>query len=178
MKIIKFIIVGIFFSFPGEILNQIYSHGSVSGFWSTLRSYAILLVLAYFYNRFLNRRVVNRAKRHRIYYLTFALLGLAVEWFLLGNGPWNFDLLQPFTQLAMLTYWGTFLFLPVLVVEKSDPATVRKFIGAFIIAASLWLIIGRNNTGLGFIIFIIFYDLANIYLFRYFRSLRLKETAV
>jgi hypothetical protein len=104
-KLLVFILLGLAFAAPGEILNQILARRNVQAFRSTMISYAGLLLIGFFVGKGISA-VFKKSRARLIYYLLFGFLGLMVEWFLLGNAP----VLEPFqviTQPGMFTYWGT-----------------------------------------------------------------------
>jgi putative flippase GtrA len=85
-KLLIFVLLGLLFAAPGEVLNQILSRHNLPAFRSTMFSYSVLLVIGYFADKGIGA-MFNRSKARMIYYLLFGFLGLMVEWFLLGNAP-------------------------------------------------------------------------------------------
>src|SRR4051812_39387041 len=104
-KLLVFVLLGLLFAVPGEVLNQILARRNVRAFRSTMISYAVLLIIAFFVEKGISAAVRNKANARTAYYLLFGFLGLMVEWFLLGNGP-SLNPLQIIVQPGMFTYWG------------------------------------------------------------------------
>jgi hypothetical protein len=175
-KLLIFVLLGLLFAAPGEILNQILARQNVRAFGSTMISYAVLLVVAFFVGKGISA-VCKRPKSLLIYYLLFGFLGLMVEWFLLGNAP----VLEPFqiiTQPGMFTYWGTLVLAPRLMMEP-DVAPLKKsfarFFGAFSLCYLLVaLVVPRAKGGifLGFVLFAAGTTALNYFYAQYFRMAR------
>lgn len=180
-RIGQFILLGLFFAAPAEVLNQIFSLRSIHGFFATMRSYAILLLLTYLLYRFLGWFIQNPFWRQLPYYLLFCSLGLSIEWLLLGNAP-TLDPLQVFVQLGMATYWGTFTFMPVMVMEKMNPTIVKKITKSFIAASIFYILLGglfgKAGVFLGFVVFSFFFSFLNVFYYQYFKRLYYRQPMI
>ena len=124
-ELVTFILLGLFLATPGEILNQIVARHDVHAFQTTLFSYSVLLLIAFFVCRTIV--VVLKQRRAALVssYLLFGSLGLALEWSLLGNAP-VLDRLQLITQRGMFTYWGTLVLGPILLNDPEAPRGLRR----------------------------------------------------
>jgi hypothetical protein len=133
-KLVAFILLGLGFAVPGEILNQILARHDIRAFGSTMISYTVLLLIGFFVEKAISARF-QKPKARLIYYLLFGFLGLMVEWVLLGNAP----VLEPFqliTQPGMSTYWGTLLLAPCLMMEP-DFYKLKRSVALFFVSFSL-----------------------------------------
>ncbi len=133
-----FVFLGLLFAAPGEVLNQILARHNVRAFRSTMISYTVLLLIGYFVGKGISS-LCGKPRSRLIYYLLFGVLGLLVEWFLLGNAP----VLEPFqliTQPGMFTYWGTMFLAPCLMMEP-DFAELKKSFARFFASFSLLYLI-------------------------------------
>jgi putative flippase GtrA len=83
-RLLIFVVLGLFFAAPGEVLNQILARHNVRAFGSTMISYTVLLVIGFFAGKGFDA-IFTKSRARLIYYLLFGLLGLMVEWFLLGT---------------------------------------------------------------------------------------------
>jgi hypothetical protein len=170
-----FVLLGLLFAAPGEVLNQILARQSFQAFRSTMVSYAVLLVVGFFVGCAINR-IFRKLKARLIYYLLFGSLGLMVEWLLLGNAP----VLEPFqiiTQPGMFTYWGTMLLAPWLMQDRDFATWKKPFVRFFALFSLLYLIVAsvvpkeKGGIYLGFIIFAGGTTCLNLFYIKYFKEL-------
>lgn len=174
-QLLIFVLLGLLFAAPGEILNQILARHNIRAFRSTMISYVGLLLIGFFVGKGLSA-LFTKSKARLIYYLLFGFFGLMVEWFLLGNAP----VLEPFqiiTQPGMFTYWGTMLLAPYLMTEPDFPALKWSFARFFILFSLLYLgvafVVPRDKGGIffGFVLFAGGTTALNYFYLKYFREL-------
>jgi hypothetical protein len=176
-KLVLFILLGLLFAAPGEILNQVLARNDPRAFGATMISYSVLLLIGFFVSKGISAMFPNSAAKSRlVYYLLFGFLGLMVEWFLLGNTP-VLDPLQVITQPGMFTFWGTMLVGPCLMLEP-DLADLKRSFAKFFTASSLLylmvaVIVPRAKGGIffGFILFAAGSVALNYFYIKYFRRL-------
>lgn len=174
-KLLSFVLLGLLFAAPGEVLNQILARQNVRAFRSTMISYAVLLLIGYLVGWGIGRMAKRRSRALLVYYLLFGTLGLMVEWFLLGNAP-VLDPFQVIVQPGMFTYWGTFMLAPCLILEPAPfTALKRSFLKFFLSFSLLYLLVAlvlpraKGGIFLGFVIFAAGSAALNFYYFKYFR---------
>lgn len=177
-KLLMFVLLGLAFAAPGEVLNQILTKQNLRAFGSTMISYTVLLLVGLLVGKGISA-IFNKSKARLIYYLLFGFLRLMVEWFLLGNAP----VLEPFqviTQPGMFTYWGTMLLAPWLMIEPEFPELKRPFARFFVLFSAFYLLVAlivpREKGGIffGFVFFASGTTLLNYYYVKYFRMLAMK----
>ena len=176
-KLVEFIISGISFAFPGEVLNQILSKHNIHAFMNTMFSYIFLLFTGFFAGNVINRIVKDKSRAAIIYYLLFGTFGLMIEWFLLGNAP-ILDLFQIIVQPGMFTFWGTLLLGPRILMESSDFYALKKsffryFAGFSLLYLLIAIVVPKESGGIffGFILFAAGTALLNLFYYKYFRQL-------
>jgi hypothetical protein len=174
-QLVMFVLLGLLFAAPGEVLNQILARHSFAAFRNTLISYAVLLVIGYFVGKGIGA-ICEKPRSRLIYYAGFGSLGLVVEWCLLGNAP-VLEPLQIITQPGMFTYWGTMLLAPRLMMDP-DFAWLKKSFTVFFASFSLvYLLVAglvpRDKGGIyfGFILFAAGTTALNYFYLKYFRKL-------
>ena len=174
-RFLIFVVLGLLFAAPGEVLNQILSRHNFPAFRSTMISYSVLLSIGFFVGKGI-RAKFKKSKAQWLYYLLFGSLGLLVEWGLLGNAP----VLEPFqiiTQPGMFTYWGTMLLAPTLMVDadfaECKPSFLKFFASFSLLYLLLALVVPRDKGGIffGFIVFAAGTTGLNWFYWRYFRRL-------
>jgi hypothetical protein len=170
-----FILLGLFFAAPGEVLNQILARQNVRAFRSTMVSYVVLLVIGFFVGKGISA-VWGKSRSRLIYYLLFEFLGLMVEWFLLGNAP-VLDPFQIITQPGMFTFWGTMLLAPCLIMETDFGELKKSFVKFFVSFSLLYLLVAlvvpRAKGGIffGFVLFASGTTALNYFYIKYFKGL-------
>jgi hypothetical protein len=177
VRLFLFILLGLLFSAPGEVLNQILARHDVRAFRTTLFSYSILLFLGFLAARLLDWIISRRWAAVLVHYLLFGTLGLAVEWVLLGNAP-VLDPFQIVTQPGMFTYWGTMMLAPRMILEPvGTPGLRRNFVRFFAAFSAAYLLVAwllprdRGGIFLGFVIFAAGTAALNYFYVKYFRRL-------
>lgn len=183
-RLCSFILLGLMLAAPGEVLNQILARHNLPAFRNTMTSYSILLFVGFLARGGILRLFASRARAMVVYYLAFGCLGLAVEWFLLGNGPVA-NPLQVITQPGMFTYWGTMMIGPTLIMEPGGLSGLRRhFIRFFVVFSAVYLlvaaIIPKDHGGVffGFIIFAAGTAWLNWYYIKFFRLLKAGASTV
>ena len=143
-----------------------------------MTSYSVLLFVGFFARSGFLRLFTSRARAMVVYYLAFGCLGLAAEWFLLGNRPVA-DPFQVITQPGMFTFWGTMMIGPTLIMEPGGLSGLRRhFIRFFVAFSAAYLlvaaIIPRDHGGVffGFIIFAAGSTWLNWHYIKFFRLLK------
>ena len=174
-KLLIFVLLGLLFAAPGEVLNQILARHNVRAFRSTMISYTVLLLIGYFVGKGISS-VCKKSRSRLIYYLLFGSLGLLVEWFLLGNAP-VLDPFQIITQPGMFTSWGTMLLAPCLMMEHDFSELKKSFARFFVSFSLLYLIVGmaipKDKGGIffAFILFAAGTTALNYFYVKYFKRL-------
>lgn len=157
----KFILVGLLFaSFPGEIANQLIVHKTLSGFAETIAIYIVLLSTGYFISKLFKRKLIPTL----LYFILFGIIGLLIEYFVLGQGP-------EASAVGMFTFWAFLFTLPRIFTDGSgefvDLNNLNKnVIKYWLISSPLVLIvflIPNVGTYFGIILFII--QLLGFYVF-------------
>ena len=164
----QFVFIGLVFAVPAEIWNQIFNlKTGLAGFVATMVIYAVLLAFAYFFSL-----KIEKIKGMVFYFLFFGMVGLVVEWFILGNAG-----AAILTQFAMFSFWAGMPLTGKVVSEKNDvPAplmslksSAKKFyyvyLGAIVLASIAFSAMG------GFIVFVAGSIALYYFYFRYFRIL-------
>ncbi len=174
-RLLIFILLGLGFAAPAELLNQILARQNPQAFRSTMTSYAVLLFIGFFVGKGISA-LQPKSRARLIYYLLFGTLGLMVEWLLLGNAP----ALEPFqviTQPGMFTYWGTMLLGPWLMMDPDFAPWKRRFVSFFVSFSVFYLLVAfivpRSKGGIffGFVIFAAGTTALNYFYARYFKQL-------
>lgn len=175
-RMATFVVLGLLFAAPGEVLNQILARHNVRAFGSTMISYTVLLVIGFFVEKGITALFrKSKSTARLIYYLLFGSLGLMVEWRLLGNAP-VMDPFQIITQPGMFTYWGTMLLAPCLLMETGMGALKRSFATYFAAFSFLYLLVAavvpkaKGGIFFGFVLFAAGTTGLNYFYVKYFRS--------
>ena len=148
----------------------------------TFIAFPPFLFAASMVHKYLQKRTVeNRAVLS--YYLISGVIGLMIEWFLIGLSPWNNPGTDPFLmlifQLGIFSFWGTVAFAPRLLLDKRTmAASLRKWfkrsltVGFAIIYFATLTSAKPIQFPVGVISVLAVFLTLNIFYFDYFRSLR------
>ena len=178
-QLLIFVLLGLLFAAPGEVLNQILARHDVRAFRTTMISYSVLLLIGFFVSKCLSA-FCQKSRARLMHYLMFGFLGLMVEWFLLGNAP----VLEPFqliTQPGMFSYWGTMLLAPCLMMEPGFAELKRSFAKFFASFSLLYLLVAwvlpkaKGGIFLGFVLFAAGTTALNYFYVKYFMALHRRE---
>ncbi len=126
---LTFLMAGTFFSTVEEFLTVVILRQDVPAYVFTLIVlFPVFLTFVFFSGRIIDRVLLDSAFRDPAKFLTYATMGLLIEWFAIGLSPWsNPDanpLLMTLFQLGMFSFWGTVAFAPRLFI-RSDNISVK-----------------------------------------------------
>lgn len=122
MKLIKFIIVGLLVTLSGEYqLNILVQKQPFGNYIMVFVIYTILLYIFYFIGKFLDKRYPS-GKSDLIYYFIAGLIGLSVEWFIIGNSFFS----NPEANQAGMFGWWTAVFMIPRIFNKISDLSIRE----------------------------------------------------
>lgn len=108
------LVLGSLFATLGEFLFCVLVRQSVSDYLFTLAAYPVILALVFLPMRWIERHMPTALASDVTVYAFAGLLGLAIEWFVIGNSPWA----NPEAHdLGMFCYWATVLAMPRLFLD-------------------------------------------------------------
>jgi len=108
------LVLGSLFATVGEFLFCVLVRQSLPDYLFTLAAYPAILALTYLPLRWIERRMPSEPTADMAVYAVAGLLGLAMEWFVIGNSPWA----NPeANDLGMFAYWAMVLAMPRLMLD-------------------------------------------------------------
>jgi hypothetical protein len=124
-KFLTFLAVGSFFSTVEEFLTVVVLRHDVPSYVFTLVIlFPVFLTLVYFSSRLLDRLSAREPARELAHYFAYGIVGLMIEWFLIGLSPWSNPEANPFLmllfQLGMFSFWASVAFLPRLFTNPQE----------------------------------------------------------
>jgi hypothetical protein len=124
-KFLTFLAVGSFFSTVEEFLTVVVLRHDVPSYVFTLLIlFPAFLTLVYFSSRLLDRLSASEPARELAHFFAYGIVGLMIEWFLIGLSPWSNPEANPFLmllfQLGMFSFWASVAFLPRLFTNPRD----------------------------------------------------------
>ena len=153
-NLLKYVAAGLFYAFVPEITNIIIINKMpITSFIYALMFYTVCLVGWFLGAKLLKRLVRSQAWFAITYILVTGAFGLAIEWFMVGNSPWQ----NPSAiQYGMFVYWvGLFMFSLMLSEENQKFLPLKKnLLKSYIIYSVIHLIISLSFSP-GVLIFII-----------------------
>jgi hypothetical protein len=126
-RYMKFLLVGSFFSGVEEFLTVAVLKGDLGAYLFTLIVlFPAFLTLVYFSSRLLDRLIRREPVRDLVHFWVYGLLGLMLEWFVIGLSPWSDPDANPVAmtvfQVVMFSFWAAVGFVPRLSVSAQPPA--------------------------------------------------------
>jgi hypothetical protein len=135
-KLLAFVALGVATAAPGELQFSIFIRGDVANFRGAMVVDAIYLGL--FFAGISLFKVLTGGIGRGMYYGALGVsgaAGLAIEWSLIGNSPWD----NPqASQLGMFAYWACMAGLPVLFAIPAE--SLRGLRRGILLGGSLYLI--------------------------------------
>jgi hypothetical protein len=179
-KYLKFVAFGSFFATVEEFLTVVVLRGDLGGYIFTLLIlFPVFLTFVYLSSRLLNRLVASEPACALIHWFAYGLLGLMIEWFLIGLAPWSDPEAHPLAmtvfQLGMFSFWATVAFAPRLFVDAGEPgrrvgrSVLKFFIPYMLVVYVLGILVPAQLKFIVIIALIIFgYLLLNLFYLKYF----------
>jgi hypothetical protein len=179
-KFLAFLGIGSFFATVEEFLTVVVlKHDLGSYIFTLLILFPVFLTFVYFSSRVIDRFIHTRSMQELTHYLTYGVLGLMIEWFLIGLAPWSDPSANPLVmfvfQLGMFSFWATVGFAPRLFTNTDELSgktrrTILKFyIPYFVAAYVIAFLVPQNGKFLAIIGMIVLgYVIVNTFFVRYF----------
>jgi hypothetical protein len=136
-RLLAFIAVGSFFATVEEFLTVVVLHHEVARYLFTLVVvFPIFLTFVWASSRLLDRLARRPPAQELLHFFLYGLVGLLIEWFLIGLTPWSNPNAHPVVmllfQLGMFSFWATVAFAPRLFLTPGDVSRrARRAILAF-----------------------------------------------
>jgi len=174
--------VGLLFAESAEFAEQIEVFHSLDRYLGTFPVYILLISLFFGLGGLFRRALGDRLAAALVCYTLAGMVGLAFEWFAVGNSPWgNPAACQP----GMFCFWAMVLYMPRMFTD-SRPRLGRLrvwLLGCFALYVAILLAIGAFVPGpvevRGAVVGLLFalgYIPLNLFALRYFAVLRKPRT--
>ena len=124
---LRFLLIGSFFSTVEEFLTVLVLRQDLGSYLFTLfLLFPGFLSFVWFTSRLLRRIVPFRPRYELLHFFIYGVLGLLIEWFVIGLAPWSDPQANPILmlifQLGMFSFWATVAFAPLLF-TNDDPTS-------------------------------------------------------
>lgn len=121
----QFVIVGLIFFAVMEFAFSVQIRGDIDNFIGSIFINFFYFSLAYGLIKLLFKFQEISYKKDIFLFIFFGIIGLLIEWFLIGNSPWG----NPqASQITMFMYWGGgVLFSKLLLETKLEFSQVKKY---------------------------------------------------
>jgi hypothetical protein len=115
----SFIAIGSFFATVEEFLTVVVlRHDLASYVFTLLVLFPIFLTFVWWSSRAIGRFVRREATQELAHFFVYGIVGLLIEWFVIGLAPWRDPNANPLLmlvfQLGMFSFWATVAFVPRL----------------------------------------------------------------
>jgi hypothetical protein len=138
---LAFVLIGVVTAAIGEFQYSVLIRGAWGDWYGSMFFNTLYLTAAYIVTRILFRLIDNRAAAYLVCTGLAATVGLAVEWFVIGNSPWGNPAAS---EIGMAAYWASFVIVPLIFVDP-DPALrgVKRFILAYGLVYTTIVLLGH-----------------------------------
>ncbi len=151
MRITPFVLIGSVVAWVGEFVFNILITGNYSNFLFTLLFYPCYLALAFYLQKYLACAFKIKHIHFFACYFLFGFIGLAIEWFVIGNSPWG----NPEAiQFGQFSYWTALVLVPLIVlgnVSKRAKYLVLYILAKFVILSLIFFFVLPPHTHLFFL---------------------------
>lgn len=179
-KILAFIALGSVFATVEEFLTIVVLKRDLATYLFTLLIlFPVFLLFVYFSSRLINRFTSKEPLRDLIHFFLYGLIGLMIEWFIIGLSPWSDPSANPIVmfvfQLGMFSFWATVAFIPRLFLNPRElnqrirKSILKFYIPYFIIVYIIGLAVPESLRFITIIFLIVFgYLFLNLFYLKYF----------
>jgi hypothetical protein len=187
-KFLKFMLIGSFFATVEEFLTVVIIRQDIASYLFTLLIlFPAFLTFVWVTSPILGKLVAREPLKEITIFFVYGLIGLLIEWFLIGLSPWsdpnaNWVLMLVF-QLGMFSFWATVAFAPRIFIDTREAsqntrrAILKFYIPYFLIVYLISLLVPEQLKFVMTIVLIILgYLMLNLFYIKYF--LRLSEWKV
>lgn len=131
----QFVLIGLIFFAVMEFAFSVQIRGDVDNFIGSIFINFLYFSFAYGTIKLLFKSQEISYKKDIFLFIFFGIVGLAIEWFLIGNSPWgNPDA----SQITMFMYWGGGVLFSKLDLEtRLEYTRVKKYTVLFFIIYSV-----------------------------------------
>jgi hypothetical protein len=124
-KFLSFLAIGTLFSTVEEFLTVVVLRGDLGAYFFTLLIlFPAFLTFMFFSSRGVDRLFKSEPARELTHLIMGGLIGLAIEWFVIGLSPWSDPDANPVVmlvfQLGMFSFWSTVGFAPRLFLNPGE----------------------------------------------------------
>jgi hypothetical protein len=128
-RFLKFVFAGSLFATVEEFLTVAVLKGDLGAYLFTLLVlFPAFLTFIYLSSRLLDRLAGREPVRELVHFFVYGLLGLMLEWFVIGLSPWSDPDAHPVVmavfQLGMFSFWAAVALVPRLFVSP-EPLSRR-----------------------------------------------------
>jgi hypothetical protein len=178
---LKFILIGLVFAGVEEFLTIAVIKEDLSGFFTVISLiFPIYLIIVCFSSKIIDH-FWKKEPADVIYFFTYGITGLLIEWFMIGLSPWSNPEANPCAmfifQVSMFSFWVTISFAPRILIDKRKKFyKIKKRMLKFYISwsAMSYVIAFLIPPQLRFVILIpliiVGYSLMNVFYVMYFKK--------
>ncbi|MFA5992568.1 MAG: hypothetical protein WC796_02600 [Candidatus Pacearchaeota archaeon] len=168
-----YIIVALVFFAVMEFMFSVLIRGDLSNFFGSIVFNLVFVIFVFFSSKLIDLAFRKSWVADVVVYFVYGFVGLMIEWFIIGNSPWQNPLAS---QVTMFSYWAGAIIMARIFTDDSKKlkslkrGTLLFFVPyAFISIAAGFLIVNYEWRFAVLIwLAIIGYDLMNIFYLWYF----------
>lgn len=137
-RFLRFLFIGLLTAAIGEWQFSVFLRHDLDNFIGSLAFNALYLIIVFLFTQPLLNTLRNPPRFFLLYGIGVGMIGLMVEWFLIGNSPWG----NPqASQVGMFAYWASLVVVPL--VFLLDLHLLKSLIVRYGFAYTLLVIFGQ-----------------------------------
>ena len=176
-RLFAFVAVGSATALVVEFFFNIAVTGDYDNFLFPLVGYPVYLALFFALGQLVLRRVAHGERVFFVLtYFSGGVLGLAIEWFVMGNSPWGNPDSIPW---GMWVFWAAVVTVPTIYIEEREHGwrMLRSILGVYGgVSLTLWLILPPPLRLVAMPVWMtVFYTYLHLPYFRHLRSLHQRQ---
>jgi hypothetical protein len=131
-KLLAFVAIGLCFATVEEFLTVVVLRHDVASYvFTVVVLFPAFLLFVAGTSRVTDLLVRRESLREPIHFVTFGLIGLMIEWFLIGLTPWSNPrapvALMALFQVGMFSFWATVAYAPRMLLSRDEGGrAIRK----------------------------------------------------
>lgn len=187
---LAFLAIGSLFATVEEFLTVlVIRHDLASYLFTLFILFPVFLTFVWSSSRLLNLLIRGQAAQELAHFFTYGLVGLLIEWFLMGLAPWSNPNAHPaimcIFQLGMFSFWATVAFAPRLFTNaqelsrKTGRAILKFYVPYFVLVYLISFLVPEQMRFVTVVSLVVFgYLTLNLFYLQYFRRLFSQSTTI
>lgn len=140
-RLFGFVLIGVLIAFIGELQFSVFIRGDWANLLGSVVFNALYLTGAYGVTRLIFAMTRRWSTAFLFSAVLAAVVGLGVEWFVIGNSPWGNPAAS---DVGMAAYWACMVVIPLVLTDPDGRLRpVRRFITGYAVVYTVIILAGQ-----------------------------------